>query len=65
MANLTRCDKCKRLSDEPGIGYIGKSHTVKEYKETLMDIKTYKDYCRDCIKSIVADHSIQQEDKDY
>lgn len=60
MANLTRCDECKRLSDEPQIGYIGRHHSINHYRDVIIVIACYRDLCGDCIKKIVANHSIQQ-----
>lgn len=62
MANLTRCDECKRLSDEQGIGYIGKYHRLMKYNEIIMELNSRKDMCRDCVKKAVAENSIGKND---
>jgi hypothetical protein len=63
MANLTRCDQCSRLSDEKGVGYIGRDWIVKHYNDTLMVITAHNDYCSECIQKLVADHRPQKKDR--
>lgn len=58
MARLVRCDQCNRLSDEKGVGYIGRNFEVRFYKDLVLAIKTMKDYCGDCVKKIVATYHV-------
>ena len=63
MANLTRCDQCKKLSDEPNVGYIGRDWVIKFYRDTMLSITAHADYCAECIQKLVADHRPQQKDR--
>jgi len=53
MAALTRCDDCKKLSDELGVGHIGKHHEVRRYSELQMRIQVFKDLCSSCVKKML------------
>ncbi len=65
MATIVRCDDCKRLSDEPGIGHIGREHTVIKYRDVLANIRIIgKDICRDCVKKMVAEGTLSKDDQD-
>ena len=53
MAALTRCDDCKKLSDEPGVGHIGRRHEVRHYRDVGMRIEVFKDLCSSCVKKML------------
>jgi hypothetical protein len=61
---ITRCDECKKLSDEPNIGYIGRKFAIKTHKQVFMTITTHRDLCKDCLQKLVAENS-PIEDTDY
>lgn len=63
MATITRCDKCKKLSDDERAGYIGKDHEVRHYRDLILTIRTEKDMCADCVKKAVAEGNLQQRNK--
>ena len=66
MADLKRCDECKRLSDESGVGFIGKKHQLNKYRDTILiiDVCGGKDLCGNCVKKKVAELTIGQVERD-
>lgn len=58
---LTRCDTCKKFSDESK-EYIGKTWELKIFHETLADITTRKDICRDCLVKAVSLNNLVRSD---
>lgn len=65
MANLIRCDNCKKLSDEPGISFIGKEWRINHYKDYLGTIKVFKDLCRECVIKLVNENALAENKDDY
>lgn len=65
MANLVRCDNCKRLSDEPSIGYVGRMHAINHYQDKVVSITVHgKDLCGDCVKKIILGENLSKDDSD-
>jgi hypothetical protein len=65
MATLIKCDKCGKLSDDKTIsGGIRRTWQIKEYKRVLGAIQLSGDYCRDCVRALVHDSSLE-EPNDY
>lgn len=61
MASLKRCDVCKKLSEEPNIGYIGRSFVLKRYKDTILTITVIgKDMCGGCIKTHIDGFTLHE-----
>lgn len=68
MAAIVRCDSCKKLSDEPAVGYIGRRFevidlTTSRYAKVLMSITATSDFCIECIKKLVAENRLREETK--
>lgn len=68
MAAITRCDLCKKLSDEAG-EYIGRQFEATEvntgrYAKVQLTITAHADYCITCIKQIVNTGRLRQETRD-
>ena len=61
---ITRCDECKKLSDEAGVGYIGKKWKVSKYRENIMIVSTMKDLCKDCVKKLIAENNLSEQNAD-
>lgn len=64
MATITRCDECKKLSDEQGISYIGRTWTVSKYRDVFATITTKRDVCRECLLNLVSSLSLNKSDGD-
>ena len=65
MASLIRCDGCKKLSDEPGVGHIGKTWEIRHYRDFVGKITLERDLCEDCVKKSVAENNITKPMTDY
>lgn len=66
MANIIRCDDCKKLNDEQGVGYIGKNWMIKDTpRSAIMKIKTTRDCCRECVKKLFNDNSLTTDNEDF
>ena len=65
MATITRCDECKKLSDEPGLGYIGREFEVMKFRDRQLIIRVMgRDLCQTCIRNIVANNNLCKSGED-
>lgn len=64
MATITRCDDCRKTSDEPGVGFIGKEWQYKKYKDVYAKLDLRKDLCAECVKKLMVDNYPQKYEKD-
>lgn len=64
MATITRCDGCKKTSDEPGVSYIGREWCFKKYRDILAKLDVHKDLCADCVKKLVTENYPTNYEKD-
>lgn len=64
MASLIRCDICKKLSDDPTVGHIGKEWSVMEYKNRLAKITTQQDLCKSCVIRVINDSPLRKLDEE-